>query len=82
MYILAKYGMIDCKPILVPLDENDKLNVGDVLDNVTMSKKIVGSLIYMTITRPNTIGVKILENHIWMVYIGDYPKQQAECPCR
>ena len=51
--MLSKYGMADCKRIAVPLDVNTKLSaqVGDVLEDVTMYRKIVGSLIYLTITR-------------------------------
>ncbi len=52
---LFKYGMIGCKPISIPLEQNVKLNLyeGDLVDDTTMYICIVGSLIYMTITRPD-----------------------------
>ncbi|MCO5558157.1 hypothetical protein L7F22_011734 [Adiantum nelumboides] len=52
--MLSKYGMVDCKPIIMPLDANTKLSThdGDVLEDLTMYCKIVGSLIYLTIMRP------------------------------
>jgi hypothetical protein len=61
--MLSKYGMVGCKPISVPLDQNGKLNAsaGEVLEDAIMYRKIVGSLIYMTITRPDlnyTIGLE------------------------
>ncbi|MCO5571267.1 hypothetical protein L7F22_025005 [Adiantum nelumboides] len=48
-----KYGMADCKPIFTPLDQNLKLRIdeGEVLDDATMYRKIVDTLIYMTISR-------------------------------
>ncbi|MCO5613294.1 hypothetical protein L7F22_067570 [Adiantum nelumboides] len=53
--MLKKYGMADCKPISTPLDHNLKLRIdeGEVLDDATMYCRIVGSLMYMTISRPD-----------------------------
>ncbi|MCO5602216.1 hypothetical protein L7F22_056344 [Adiantum nelumboides] len=50
--MIMKYGMADCKPIFTPLDQNLKLRIdeGEVLDDAAMYCKIVGSLIYMTIS--------------------------------
>ena len=61
--MLSKYGMADCKPISMPLDQNLKLraDVGQVLEDVTMYWKIVGSLIYLTISQPDlsyTVGLE------------------------
>jgi hypothetical protein len=52
---LSEYGMMGCKPISIPLEQNVKLsaNEGDLVEDTTMYKCIVGSLIYMTITRPD-----------------------------
>ncbi len=50
---LSEYGMTGCKPISIPLEQNVKLSAdeGDLVEDTTMYKHIVGSLIYMTITR-------------------------------
>jgi hypothetical protein len=59
---LSKYGMTRCKPISIPLEQNVKLSAdeGDLVEDTITYKHIVGSLIYMTITRSNlsyAIGV-------------------------
>jgi hypothetical protein len=50
---LSEYGMTRCKPISIPLEQNVKLsaNEGDFVEDTIMYRHIVGSLIYMTITR-------------------------------
>jgi len=52
---LDEYGMTGCKPISIPLEQNVKLSAdeGDLVEDTTMYRRIMGSLIYMTITRPN-----------------------------
>jgi hypothetical protein len=52
---LAEYGMTGYKPISIPLEQNVKLSAdeGDLVEDTTMYRRIVGSLIYMTITRPD-----------------------------
>ena len=53
--MLSRFGMIGCKPITMPLEVNGKLTQdgGELIDDVTMYRYMVGSLIYMTITRPD-----------------------------
>ena len=62
--MLSKYGMADCKPISMPLDQNLKLRAdeGQVLEDVTMYRKIVGSLIYLTISRTDMSYTVALES--------------------
>jgi len=50
---LTEYGMTGYKPISIQLEQNVKLNVdkGDFVEDTTMNRHMVGSLIYMTITR-------------------------------
>ena len=53
--MMSKYVMDDCKPILVPLDQNGKVNVDTsvVLEDPAMYGKMVGSLVYATMSKPN-----------------------------
>jgi hypothetical protein len=45
--------MTGCKPILIPLEQNVKLSAdeGDLVEDITMYRCIIRSLIYMTIKR-------------------------------
>jgi hypothetical protein len=47
--------MMGCKPISIPLEQNVKLSAdeGDLVEDTIMYRLIAGSLIYMTITRPD-----------------------------
>jgi transposase InsO family protein len=60
--LLQRYGMLDCKPIATPMDSNVRLHEdeGKNLEDVTMYQSLVGSLIYLTLTRPDisySVGV-------------------------
>ncbi len=50
---LSEYGMTGYKPISIPLEENVKLSADeeDLVEDTIMYRHIMGSLIYMTITR-------------------------------
>jgi hypothetical protein len=52
--MLFKFGMAECKTISTPLDRTDKFrpDSGRVCDP-TRFRQVVGSLIYLTITRPD-----------------------------
>jgi hypothetical protein len=52
---LSEYGMTSCKPISILLQQNVKLSADevDLMEDTKMHRRIVGSLIYMTITRPD-----------------------------
>ena len=57
MELLHEFGMLGCKPVKTPLEANLVVNSeGDrfddnVVDNITEFQKLVGKLIYLTITR-------------------------------
>jgi len=52
---LTEYVMTSYKPISIPLQQNVKLSAdeGDLVEDTIMYRCIMGSLIYMTITRLN-----------------------------
>jgi len=47
--------MTSCKPISIPLEQNVKLSLdeGNLVEDTAMYRRIMGNLIYMTITRPD-----------------------------
>jgi hypothetical protein len=51
---LSEYGMTSYKPISIPLEQNVKFSADerDLVEDTTMYRCTLGSLIYMTITRP------------------------------
>ena len=53
--LLEKYGMLDCKPISTPIEVNARLcsAKGQDLENATMYRQLIGSLIHLTLTRPD-----------------------------
>ncbi|KAK2980731.1 hypothetical protein RJ640_011711 [Escallonia rubra] len=53
--LLKKFGMLNCKPISTPMEPNAKIcaHEGKDLEEATMYRQLVGSLIYLTLTRPD-----------------------------
>ena len=55
--ILKRFGMLDCKSIATPMDANlkklrDSASDSNLIDS-TMYRRLIGSLMYLTNTRPN-----------------------------
>ena len=55
--LLKKFNMVDSKPIDTPTETNSKLRVDEVdpLVNQTMYRGIIGSLLYVTSSRPDIV---------------------------
>ncbi|CAN1849719.1 Retrovirus-related Pol polyprotein from transposon TNT 1-94 [Linum perenne] len=53
--LLEKFGMLECKPVSAPVDASVKLRSteGKDLEDTTTYRQLVGSLIYLTLTRPD-----------------------------
>ncbi|KAL5795083.1 hypothetical protein ACOSP7_003677 [Xanthoceras sorbifolium] len=53
--LLKKFGMLECKPISTPMEPNAKMcaHEGKDLEDALMFRQLVGSLIYLTLTRPD-----------------------------
>ena len=54
--ILARAGLTDCKTAATPLETNLRLTSldGTPLSEATLYRQIVGSLVYLTVTHPDT----------------------------
>ena len=53
--LLSKSGYLGCKPATTPMDPNLKLSHedGDLIDDPTRYRRLIGKLLYLTITRPD-----------------------------
>ncbi|XP_019077634.1 uncharacterized mitochondrial protein AtMg00810-like [Vitis vinifera] len=53
--LLKKFEMLECKPISTPMEPNAKMceHEGKDLKDATMYRQLVGSLLYLTLTRPD-----------------------------
>ena len=65
--ILKIFNMLECKSIAIPMDSNLKLLADDSseLVDVTQYRQIIGSLMYLTNTRPDIcFAVNTLSQHL------------------
>uniref|UniRef100_A0A2N9G770 Integrase catalytic domain-containing protein n=1 Tax=Fagus sylvatica TaxID=28930 RepID=A0A2N9G770_FAGSY len=65
--ILKKFEMLDCKPVSTPVECGVKLSRHDEEENVnpTLFKSLVGSLRYLTCTRPDILyGVGLVSRYM------------------
>ena len=55
MEILKRFGMMDCKPMTTPMTTNLKLlsDTSSKIVDATLYRQIIGSLMYLTNTRPD-----------------------------
>ncbi|XP_048491346.1 uncharacterized mitochondrial protein AtMg00810-like [Beta vulgaris subsp. vulgaris] len=61
--LLHEYGMINCKAVRLPMDSHTKLSTtaGDPLPQVEPYQRLVGKLIYLSLTRPDvTFTIHVL----------------------
>jgi len=61
--VLEDYGVLGAKPVFFPMDPNLKLSRtnGELLSNPSSYRRLVGRLVYLTITRPDLpFSVQIL----------------------
>ncbi|XP_059290298.1 uncharacterized mitochondrial protein AtMg00810-like [Lycium ferocissimum] len=65
--LLNKFGMLECKPIATPIEPNSKMRThgGKDLEDVMMYRQLVGSLIYLTQTRPDiSFAVHVMSRYL------------------
>ena len=57
--ILSEFGLTGCKLANSPANASIRLNSdeGDLLEDVTSFKRLIGRLLYLTNTRPNIVFV-------------------------
>uniref|UniRef100_A0A2N9G4E2 Integrase catalytic domain-containing protein n=1 Tax=Fagus sylvatica TaxID=28930 RepID=A0A2N9G4E2_FAGSY len=69
--LLSKAGLTDSKTVSTPLELNVKLNTtdGEPLSDATLYRQLVGSLIYLTVTRPD------------LAYVVHLVSQFMSAPC-
>ncbi|KAA0045165.1 putative mitochondrial protein [Cucumis melo var. makuwa] len=65
--LLQKYGISDCKPISTPMEVNKKFCMHEDKDlaDPTMYRQLVGSLIYLTLTRLDiSYSVRVISRYM------------------
>ena len=65
---ISRASITDSKIVDTPIEYNCRLNShdGESLYNVTLYRQFVGSLIYLTVTRPDISYAVHVVSHLWM----------------
>lgn len=66
--LLTEYGLLSAKPLKLPLDSHLKMTPtqGDPLPDPTIYQRLLGKLIYLTISRPDiAFSVQLLSQFMW-----------------
>jgi hypothetical protein len=66
--ILDDFGLLACKPSKFPMDSNLRLSKheGLLLDDPTSYKRLIGKLLYLTITRPDLVySIQVLSQFMF-----------------
>ncbi|GJY90673.1 putative RNA-directed DNA polymerase [Tanacetum coccineum] len=70
MELLSEYGLLACKPVATPMQQNVSLSHIETekdkkLKNLTAYQKLIGKLIYLSVTRPDiSYAVHYLSQHM------------------
>lgn len=81
MELISDVGLSSAKPVSTPLEQNHKLATLDYdkhmgklddpeLEDTISYQKLVGKLLYLTITRPGINSCNNPNNNIWMQPCG------------
>lgn len=65
--ILFDIGYLESKPVKTPMEQNVKLSqdVGILLEDATLYRRLIGRLLYLTITRPDITLVVHIQVNTW-----------------
>ena len=77
--LLNKFGMDECNPLTTPMEQNLKLTSieGKEFEDATKYRQLVGSLIYLTTTRPDiSFAVGILSRFIQKACEGHWSAEK------
>jgi len=78
--IVAECGLLGARPVEFPMEENHKLALatGQLLDSPDQFRRLIGRLIYLTITRPD-LSYAV---HILSQFMQEPKQEHMDAACR
>jgi hypothetical protein len=78
--LLNKFGMVECNIVSTPMEQNLKLTSkeGNEFEDATKYRQLVGSLIYLTNTRPESSFVVWILSGSCKIFVKDIGLLQKE----